>query len=63
MSKVIIRVNSFMKTKEFTDICNFIYDQYKEKGIVIVPAYCEVYMVDGNPEIKVEKPGEVKENE
>jgi hypothetical protein len=55
MSKVIIKVNSFMKTKEFTDVCNFIYNQYKERDIVIVPPYCDVYVVDGNPEIKIEK--------
>lgn len=44
-----------MKAKEFSDISNFILEQYAKGDVIIVPVYCDVYIVDGDSEIKIEK--------
>lgn len=55
MSKVFIKFNVFMNAKDTIKVYNFIYDQYKEKDIIFVPSYCDVYVADGDPELKTEK--------
>lgn len=61
MAKVIIKANMFMKPKELEDLYKFIYDQYRNKDIILVPSYCDVYVVDGDPKLKVEKTTEFKD--
>ena len=54
MGKIIIKANINMKPKELEDLYKFIYDQYKNRDIILVPFYCDVYVVDGKPELKWE---------
>lgn len=55
MSKIIIKLNAFLNTKEMTNVYNFIYDQYQKRDIIFVPNYCDVYVADGDSELKIEK--------
>lgn len=56
MAKVIIKPIINLPDKGLNDLHKLINDQYKQNDVVIVPYYCEVYVVDGNPEIEVKKP-------
>lgn len=62
MSKVIIKPIIHLPDKSLNDFYKFINDQYQKNDVVIVPYYCEVYVVDGNPELKVEEPVDHLEN-
>lgn len=55
MGKVIIKPIIHISDKGLNDLYKLISDQYKENDIIVVPYYCDVYVVDGNPELKIEK--------
>lgn len=52
MTKVIIKPTIHLSEKGMNDLFNLINDQYQKKDVVVVPYFCEVYVVDGNPELK-----------
>lgn len=55
MAKAIVRINAFLGKKETKEVYNLIYDQVKAGlEIIIVPAYCDVYVLDGE-DIEVQK--------
>lgn len=55
MAKAIVRINAFLGKKETKEVYNLIYDQVKSGlEVIIVPAYCDVYVLDGE-DIEIQK--------
>lgn len=56
---LVVKVNMFLKPKEFDSLCNYIRESSKT-GVVILPPYCDAQVVSDNLEIRVEKACEMK---
>ena len=54
MAKVIIKPAIHLSDKDLKYLYNLINDQYQKNDVVIVPYYCEVYVVDG-ADIEIQK--------
>lgn len=53
MAKAIIKLNIHLPEKQFSEFVKTINNQLKN-DIIYVPYFCEVYVIDGDPELKVE---------
>lgn len=48
MAKAIVKINAFLDKKQTDEVYKSIYNQLKAGlDIIIVPAYCDVYILDG----------------
>ena len=48
MAKAIVKVNAFLDKKQTKEVYDSIYGQVKAGlDVIIVPAYCDVYILDG----------------
>ena len=54
MAKAIIKLNIHLPEKQFSEFVKTVNNQLKN-DIIYVPYFCEVYVIDGDPDIKVEK--------
>ena len=63
MAKAIVKINAFLNAEQTKRVYNSIYDQLKAGlEVIIVPSYCDVYILDG-ADIEVKKGEKSKEDE
>lgn len=56
MVKAIVRINAFLDKKQTQEVFNLIYNQVKAGSeVIIVPAYCDVYVIDGDVKVESQK--------
>lgn len=56
---LVVKVNMFLKPKEFDSLYNYIRESSKT-GVVILPPYCDAQVVPDNIEIQVKNVCEMK---
>ena len=57
MGKVIIQCNSFMKVDDFNRLKENMIEEFKEKDVLVLPAYCELKAVLDADEIEIMEKG------
>lgn len=57
MGKVIIQCNSFMKVDDFNRLKEDMMKEYKERDVLVLPAYCELKAVLDAEEIEIMEKG------
>ena len=57
MGKVIIQCNSFMKVDDFNKLKEDMMKEFREKDVLVLPAYCELKAVLDADEIEVMEKG------
>ena len=57
MGKVIIQCNSFMKVDDFNRLKEDMTREFKNNGVLVLPAYCELKAVLDADEIEIMEKG------